>query len=453
MSQIRRRHVNVQVTSATPTNKVFKGIYADSEYTMLLSSNKSYEFDMTPGQSKELYIRYSQKPVTITFKGVAKGSYKVTGNFGEVNVSSEDVTANVEFLTDSSPYVDVTFTSIESTTEGYEIGDMRVGGALVHSLPYYLQNAVPGQKIEVSVEVGKTTTTTTKSPVTLTFTGFPKNSEHGVLYTNVEIDGASNIHSFTSEGYLQINSIKNNVKISSINNQDDFSYTSVNIDYLDGSESRLFSEELTIPCTIDLTDQKFAPHRPSFIQVTPGEYIGGGGGESDTTTTSTTSTSTRPGVKIGLSIQADPTTVHGNIYPLKVDISGGDYAGTIITVDSSSYFIPLLPGTRYTIKSIQIPQVHNNYIITDIIGTDGIYTTIPYSFTTPSSSTTISITVRNYAGTTTSTPAPATLTLQSNIEGTTVNVKTENTDEDVSLSGTTPSTINIDMKDAPLVDV
>lgn len=337
MAQIRRRHVNVQVTSATPTNKVFKGIYADSEYTMLLSSNKSYEFDMTPGQSKELYIRYSQKPVTITFKGVTEGSYKVTGNFGEVNVSSEDVTANVEFLTDTSPYVDVTFASIESTTEGYEIGDMRVGGALVHSLPYYLQNAVPGQKIEVSVEVGKTTTTTTKSPVTLTFTSFPMGSEHGVLYTQLNVDDTiTNTYSLDSNGYLRIEGIKNNVKISSINNQNNFSYTSVNIEYFNSNYSTISSEKLNLPCTIDLTDPKFAENRPSFIIVNPGEYVGGGGG-SDTTSTTT--------------------------------------------------------------------------------------------------------------------PAPATLTLQSNIEGTTVNVKTENTDEDVSLSGTTPSTINIDMKDAPLVDV
>lgn len=168
MTQIRQRHVNIQVTSEDPTNKVFKGIYADSEHTMLLSSNKSYEFDINSGQSKELYIRYSQKPVTIIFKGVAKGSYKVTGNFGEVNVSSEDVTANVEFLTDTSPYVDVTFSSIESTTEGYEIGDMMVGGALVHSLPYYLQNVVPGQQIEVNVEIGETTTTTTSSTTSST---------------------------------------------------------------------------------------------------------------------------------------------------------------------------------------------------------------------------------------------------------------------------------------------
>lgn len=321
MAQIRRRHVNVQVTSQDPTNKVFKGIYADSEHTMLLSSNKSYEFDINAGQSKELYIRYSQKPVTITFKGVTEGSYKVTGNFGEVNVSSEDVTANVEFLTDTSPYVDVTFSSIESTTEGYEIGDMRVGGALVHSLPYYLQNAVPGQKIEVSVEVGKTTTTTTS-----------------------------------------------------------------------------------------------------------------------------------PGPTPILNILADEISASG-VYPCVVEISGGSYGGgSSLTINNSSESIVLSINTSYMIRSIKAP---NGDYISSIRGVDNSPTTLPYSFTTLEYPNTYAITIVDFIGatTTTSTPAPATLTLQSNTEGTTVNVKTENTDEDVSLSGTTPSTINIDMKDAPLVDV
>lgn len=445
MAQIRQRHVNIQVTSEDPTNKVFKGIYADSEHTMLLSSNKSYEFDINAGQSKELYIRYSQKPVTITFKGVTEGSYKVTGNFGEVNVSSEDVTANVEFLTDTSPYVDVTFSSIESTTEGYEIGDMRVGGALVHSLPYYLQNAVPGQKIEVSVEVGKTTTTTTKSPVTLIFTAFPNNSEHGTIYTSIEIDGAtSSVSNLDSGGYARIDGIKNNIKINNISNQDNnFRYTSVNIGYYNSSSSLISSEELTLPCTIDLTDQKFASYRPSYIYVSPGEYVEGG--ESVITSTST-------GPAPILNILADEISA-GEVYPCVVEISGGNYGGgSFITINNSSESIVLSINTSYMIRSIKAP---NGYYIPSIRGVNSSPTTLPYSFTTLETPNTYSITIVDFivTTTTTTTPAPAVLKLQSNADGTVVRVTSDGIPpKEVNLEGTTQSSVVINMIDAPLVD-
>lgn len=327
MAQIRQRHVNIQVTSQDPTNKVFKGIYADSEHTMLLSSNKSYEFDINAGQSKELYIRYSQKPVTIIFKGVAKGSYKVTGNFGEVNVSSEDVTANVEFLTDTSPYVDVTFSSIDSTTEGYGIVAMRVGGALVNSSPYILNNCVPGQQIEVNVEIDEINTTTTSS-----------------------------------------------------------------------------------------------------------------------TTTSSTTTTTNP--PIGLYIIADdPTSV---FYPCKVDITGNNHAGEIFIINGPLDTIGLSLDTQYRINGI---KASNNQSIVDIRGVDGDPNSIPYTFVTPSDSTTLRITVQNFVGTTTSTPAPAVLKLQSNTDGTVVRITSDGIDpKEVNLAGTTQSSVVIDMKDAPLVD-
>lgn len=339
MAQIRQRHVNIQVTSEDPTNKVFKGIYADSEHTMLLSSNKSYEFDINSGQSRELYIRYSQKPVTIIFKGVAKGSYKVTGNFGEVNVSSEDVTANVEFLTDTSPYVDVTFSSIDSTTEGYEIGDMRVGGALIHSLPYYLQNVVPGQQIEVNVEIGETTTTTTKLPVTLTFTAFPKNPANP-LYANMVVDDGTGISRALSSGYLVISDIRNKVNINSIATQDNnFRYLSVNIKYTSGN-STISSETLSIPCTIDLTDSKFASYRPSDIEVTPGEYVDEGGSVITTTTTSTTSTtsstSTPAPAVLKLQSNTDGTVVQvtsDGIYPNPSEVSLAGTTQSSVVID------------------------------------------------------------------------------------------------------------------------
>lgn len=332
MSQIRQRRVNIQVTSEDPTNKVFKGIYADSEHTMLLSSNKSYEFDINSGQSKELYIRYSQKPVTIIFKGVAKGSYKVTGNFGEVNVSSEDVTANVEFLTDTSPYVDVTFSSIESTIEGYEIGDMRVGGALVHSLPYYLQNVVPGQQIEVNVEIGETTTTTTESPVTLTFTGFPNPTNP--LYVGMAVDDSTSMMRALSWGSLIISDIRNKVNIDSIATQDNkFRYLSVNINYLRGDNSTISSETLSIPCTIDLTDSKFASYRPSDIKVTPGEYVEEDSSITTTSTTSTTSTSTPAPVVLKLQSNTDGTVVRitsDGVPSKEVNLTGTTQSSVVI---------------------------------------------------------------------------------------------------------------------------
>lgn len=319
MAQIRQRHVNIQVTSQDPTNKVFKGIYADSEHTMLLSSNKSYEFDINSGQSKELYIRYSQKPVTIIFKGVAEGSYKVTGNFGEVNVSSEDVTANVEFLTDTSPYVDVAFSSIESTTEGYGVGDIEVGGALVHSLPYYLQNAVPGQQIEVNVEISETTTTTTSS-------------------------------------------------------------------------------------------------------TTPPD--------------------------IALIIKEDDYT--SELYPCKVDITGGYYVGAIFTINGPLDIIPLSLNTQYRINRI---EASNYQGVVDILGIHDEPNSIPYVFVTPPNSDTISITVKGFLGTTTSTPAPAVLKLQSNADGTVVRVTSDGIDpKEVSLADTTQSSVVIGMNGAPLVD-
>ena len=55
--------------------------------------------------------------------------------------------------------------------------------------------------------------------------------------------------------------------------------------------------------------------------------------------------------------------------------------------------------------------------------------------------------------TTTSTPAPAVLKLQSNVGGTVVQVTSDGINpEEVSLAGTTQSSVPIDMRNAPLVD-
>ena len=62
MAQIRQRQVKAQVTSADPSGKVFKGIYADQNYKNFLTSSKVHDFTLNAGQTKELYIRYSQKP-------------------------------------------------------------------------------------------------------------------------------------------------------------------------------------------------------------------------------------------------------------------------------------------------------------------------------------------------------------------------------------------------------
>lgn len=167
MTQIRQRQVKVQVTSADPAFKVFKGIYADSSYRTILTQSKTYDFKLNAGQTKELYIRYSQKPVTITFKSNSNTSYQVTGSFGTVTVRDEDVIKTVEFPTDTTPNIVISFTSAISQTSIYKISSIKINRS-AHALPYSMEHVTPGTNITFEVETSLVTTTTTSTTTTST---------------------------------------------------------------------------------------------------------------------------------------------------------------------------------------------------------------------------------------------------------------------------------------------
>ena len=173
MAQIRQRKVGVKVTSADPAFKVFKGIYADSNYNTLLTSSKTYDFTLNAGSTKELYIRYTQEPVTITFKSNPNISYQVTGSFGTITVRDEDVVKTVEFPTDTTPNIVIGFTSAISQTSMYTISGIKINGS-AHALPYSMEHVTPGTNITFEVETSLvTTTTTTTSSTTTTSTPAP----------------------------------------------------------------------------------------------------------------------------------------------------------------------------------------------------------------------------------------------------------------------------------------
>ena len=173
MAQIRQRKVGVKVTSADPAFKMFKGIYADSNHNTLLTSSKTYDFTLNAGDTKELYIRYTQKPVTITFKSNPNTSYQVDGSFGAVTVRSEDVVKTVEFPTDTTSDIVIGFNSAISQTSIYTISAIKINGS-AHALPYSMEHVTPGTNITFEVETSLvTTTTTTTSSTTTTSTPAP----------------------------------------------------------------------------------------------------------------------------------------------------------------------------------------------------------------------------------------------------------------------------------------
>lgn len=182
---MRQRNVQVQVTSADPINKVFKGIYADSNYENRLTSDKTYGFTLVESENKELYFRYSQKPVKIIFKKPVYGAaYKVTGTFGEMEVDSAypgSFESTVEFPTDTTPTITIGFTTIapvggtDPTIEVVGITDIKINDVSVE-VPYSVTDVTPGSTItvEVIMEIAEATTTTTPIPeVTTTTTPIP----------------------------------------------------------------------------------------------------------------------------------------------------------------------------------------------------------------------------------------------------------------------------------------
>lgn len=167
MARIRQRQVKVQVTSADPSGKVFKGIYADQNYKTLLTSSKVHDFTLNAGQTKELYIRYSQKPVTVTFKGNSITNYTVTGTFDTVPVGTDDVVKTLEFPTDVTPTITIGFTSATVVNPDWKISQLKVNGQIV-TLPYTTDAITPGSNIIVeAVLASATTTTTTVAPAVL----------------------------------------------------------------------------------------------------------------------------------------------------------------------------------------------------------------------------------------------------------------------------------------------
>lgn len=168
MAQIRQRQVKVQVTSADPSGKVFKGIYADQNYKNLLTSSKVHNFTLNAGQTKELYIRYSQKPVTVTFKGNSITNYTVTGTFGTVSVGTNNVVKTLEFPTDVTPTITIGFTSATVVNPDWKIPQLKVNGQIV-TLPYTTDAITPGSNIIVEAVLASatTTSTTTAAPAVL----------------------------------------------------------------------------------------------------------------------------------------------------------------------------------------------------------------------------------------------------------------------------------------------
>ena len=167
MAQIRQRQVKVQVTSADPSGKVFKGIYADQNYKTLLTSSKVHDFTLNAGQTKELYIRYSQKPVTVTFKGNSITNYTVTSTFGTVPVGSDDVVKTLEFPTDVTPTITIGFTSATVVNPDWKIPQLKVNGQIV-TLPYTTDAVTPGSNIIVEAVLASATTTSTTTSTTTT---------------------------------------------------------------------------------------------------------------------------------------------------------------------------------------------------------------------------------------------------------------------------------------------
>lgn len=159
MAQIRQRQVKVQITSADPSGKVFKGIYADKNYKTLLTSSKVHDFTLNAGQTKELYIRYSQKPVTVTFKGSSITNYTVTGTFGTIPVGSDDVVKTLEFPTDVTS-ITIEFTSATVVNPDWKIPQLKVNGKIV-TLPYTADAVTPGSNIIVEAVLASATTTST----------------------------------------------------------------------------------------------------------------------------------------------------------------------------------------------------------------------------------------------------------------------------------------------------
>lgn len=320
MAQIRQRQVKVQVTSADPSDKVFKGIYADSSYETLLTTSKTYDFKLNAGQTEELYIRYSQKPVTITFKSNPSVIYQVTGSFGTVTVGAlTDVVKTIEFPTDTTPNLTIGFTSATLNGSQWKISAAKVNGDTI-TLPYSMENVTPGSNITFEIEVisatttttttTSTTTSTTPAPATLLFKRITDPNDYtSIAYTatyngnkTVSVNGSdvSEIIRIPSGGRasVTINSVTSNSSLWSIN------------------QVKIGSEFKTLPYTFDMVPNGLIEIKPVFVSAT--------------TTTSTTTTTTVAPAMLKLKSNVDGTVV-------EIASDGIDTKKASLSLENSTY--------------------------------------------------------------------------------------------------------------------
>lgn len=310
MAQIRQRQVKVQVTSADPSGKVFKGIYADSSYETLLTSSKTYDFKLNAGQTEELYIRYSQKPITITFKSNPTVDYQVTGSFGTVAVNTKDVVKTVEFPTDTTPSLTVEFTSavIDTTVSAtrpsgdkWKITATKINGS-AETLPYSMLNVTPGTNITFEIE-------TTPVPAALVFKNV-YNTAYTATYNGNQTASVTNadvrkLISIPSGVVGNVSVVLNRV----VSNDDLFKVSRVKV----GDVVR------TLPYTFEVVSGETVFIEPEFASAT---------------TTTTTTTSTVAPATLKLQSNASGTVVEvtsDGIEPEEVSLAGT--TPSIITID------------------------------------------------------------------------------------------------------------------------
>lgn len=177
-------------------------------------------------------------------------------------------------------------------------------------------------------------------------------------------------------------------------------------------------------------------------------------------TTTTSSTSTQPPAKTSTIVfEHDPRTAYTVTYNGSDRLTVSDLEDGKIKLN----FPADVSSLQFTINSIAC--ANSNYECNEV-RQGRLSHSLPYSISvaanqyititpviTDSVPTTTTTTTSTTTTTTTSTPAPAVLKLQSNVGGTVVQVTSNGiSPEEVSLAGTTQSSVPIDMRNAPLVD-
>lgn len=463
MSQIRQRQVKVQITSADPLGKVFKGIYADSGYKSLLTSSKTYNFKINSGQTKELYIRYSQKPITITFKKSNIGAeYIVEGSFGTVSVGKDDVIKTIEFPTDTTSSMGVRFERVYvKDSDSYELTSFLIDDSVVE-LPHSMSEVTPGTNIQFSVDIQNvtTTTTSTKPPTTTTTSSTtptppPPKPKTATLLFKKDSSGLS----YDIRGSFGINYVGGEDKSIIIQDPVGSENISYEISDINPNNNNYHLEQVKIAGIVrELPHRGTAKAGDTVIIQPTFEVI------STTTTTffvamkvtnlgKETIEISGPTNSSDRHTQSPPMTPSTSLFfsndsnYLSIILSGhSSFVGTsgeCIVKDAKTgkvieiEYVRDYHGYHCDYEKLLLSGVKEITVTTDL---DGTTTTTTSTSTTPPT-------------TTTTTPPPAVLKLQSNASGTVVEVTSDGIiPEEVNLAGTTQSTVKIDMKNAPLVN-